>query len=100
MGSGKLLLQKTIGASCKWVNDVQIKSHWNQRAGENSQVIVFVWVEFYNKDDQEMATTGWSGFTLMMESPPSFWTDSLNSAISFLVHIEAGVTRRRNRPSI
>ena len=28
----------------------------------------------------------------MMESPPSFLTESLNSAISFLVHIEAGVT--------
>jgi hypothetical protein len=30
--------------------------------------------------------------TFMIESPPSFLTDSLNSAISFLVHMDAGVT--------
>ena len=32
--------------------------------------------------------------TLMIESPPSFRIESLNSATSFFVHILAGVTRK------
>jgi hypothetical protein len=43
-----------------------------------------------------MKIEGIGNGTLMIESPPSFLTDSLNSAISFLVHMDAGVTKLKN----